>query len=240
MAELAERALQVEVAVARVHRRDSLLSAILHDLRGALGALSMPLELVEDRLIQRGIVDLAQGWFPGMRKTAGKMDRLMTDLGDLIRIESGRIALASKHGRPADLVALALRTSQATARGVRLRVEVDQTDAGIEIEERLVGAVSDLVNNMIKHASTGEVSIRAHRTATGVCLRISRPTVDDRDHDVENVFERFWQGQMADHLDAGMSLSLAKAVVGLHRGKLWAERTPDGQTAFCVSLPIAG
>ena len=181
--------------------------------------------------------------------SAGRLTSLLTDLLDLSKIESGKLAvvrrlfdLSELRDAVAGLFALAARE-----KGVELRFAVapDMPPRLVGDESRLRQVLFNLVGNAVKFTSSGFVQVEASLLPHGegrrrvlFCVEDSGPGIPDER--AEDIFNPFVQGEdsfVRHHQGAGLGLAIVRRLMELMGGCLCVDSSPEG-TTVCFSLPL--
>ena len=218
--------------------KNTFLEAVSHDLRTPLTSIlgsALTLEQAGANIPQEDAVDLLRR----IAANARKLERLLSDLLDLDRLQRGII---SPQRRPTDIAELVAQAIRESDRLGERTVEVDVEDglvANVDAAktERIV---ENLLANAARHTPTdSRVWIRARRQDAGVLL-----AVEDEGDGVplelrEAVFEPFRQGPGPSNHDpgVGVGLSLVARFAELHGGAAWVEDREGGGASFRVYLP---
>jgi signal transduction histidine kinase len=219
-------------------RRD-LVANVSHELRTPLGALHAMLENLVDGVETTDTESLAS-----MLGHVERLGRLVEQLLDLSRLESGAVPLERAPVRAAELlerVAADWRQS-ARARGVGLQLVVQPETLVLNADEaRLHQVVSNLVANAIRHAPAGtDVTMAARTNGRGAFLEVTDDGPGIPRAEAERVFERFYRSDQARSSGdggSGLGLAIARWIVELHDGTIRTEeRTPNG-CRMIVELP---
>jgi signal transduction histidine kinase len=221
--------------------RDRVLAVVAHDLRNPLGAISMGAEMLlgDDLEAEQRSRQLRM-----IRRSAERMDRLIQDLLDVARIESGRLVLDRERGDPAGLVREALELSApfAAARPVTLLAECDASAGTVLCDhERLVRVLTNLIGNAIRFTPPGGRIVVRSEPADGASVRFS---VADTGagiaaEDLPNLFVPFWQARPTPSSGAGLGLAIARGIVEAHGGRIWARSTLGEGTTMSFTVPTA-
>src|SRR5262245_56913607 len=171
-----------------------------------------------------------------------RLGRLVQQLLDLSRLESGGVPLDRRVFDVAPMLELAVRETRLHAGSIRLTVAV--TPEGLALDgddERLHQVVANLVENAVRHSPPdGEVAVRARGVGRTVCIDETDEGPGIPPADATRVFERFYRADTArssDHGGAGLGLAIARWIVDLHDGELHVEsREPHG-ARMVVTLP---
>lgn len=229
----------------RIERlKDDLISTVSHELRTPLtsivGALAL-LRLDTGNHLQEeqaGLVVIAEN-------NAQRLIRLINDMLDIDRIDSGKLRMALA---PTDLHHVLMRACDDNgglvhAAGATLHRAIADEPVMIQAdEERLLQVVTNLLSNAVKAAPEGsKVTVGLRRSADG---RRATVYVDDQGPGIPQEFRSriFGRFERAANDEAapgtGLGLAIAREIVSQHGGELWFEDVAGGGTRFAFSLPI--
>lgn len=240
-----ERLHYVEVAQEALLRieserlRNSLLSALSHDLRTPLTALvglSDSLAMALPPLSARH-KETAEA----IRDEALRMSSLVNNLLDMARLQAGPVQLRKEWQPLEEVVGSSLKSLGARLSGHRVKVELSADLPLLEFDAVLVERVlCNLLENAAKYAPSGsEVTIEAHS-----CKDIVEVSISDNGPGLapgsENmIFEKFMRGQQESATPGiGLGLAICRSIVDAHQGRIWAENRPQGGALFIFTLPI--
>jgi signal transduction histidine kinase len=217
-------------------RRD-LVANVSHELRTPITALQAKLENIID-----GIEEPDTETLQTMLLQVKRLGRLVQQLLDLSRLESGSVPLERRAFEVEPMLRDAVRELQLNAPSVAMTVEVQPDDLVLEADpERLHQVVANLVENAVRHSparGTVVVGARAVRDAVQFEVTDEGPGIPDGERD--RVFERFYRADAARSSrdgGAGLGLAIAQWIVDLHEGEIHAERrTPHG-CRMVVTIP---
>jgi signal transduction histidine kinase len=240
-----ERALQGERdAVERLKAADEVkntfLQAVSHDMRTPLTAiLGGALTLQRRRELAISEED-AEDMAERLAANARKLNRLVTDLLDLDRLNRGIVdpALA-----PTDLGSLVSSVIDGLDPAVQARVRVTAQHVVIPVDAAKVERiVENLVMNAVRHTHDGStIWVRARREPGGALIAVEDDGAGVPPDLREAIFEPFRQG--GDGSDPspglGIGLSLVARFAELHGGRAWVEEREGGGASFRVFLPLA-
>lgn len=177
---------------------------------------------------------------------AGRMNRLVLDLLDLARIDSG---IAEFKREAVDLTRLLQSvvekfTPQATQAQVELRAEIGALPALVGDMDRLVQVFTNLVDNAIKHTPAGgRAAMRARPVDGFVEISVSDTGPGIPADDLSRIFERFYQVDKSRRggggHGVGLGLAITREIVQAHAGSITAYSIPERGSTFTVKLPVA-
>ena len=172
-----------------------------------------------------------------------RMERVVANLLDSARLESGMMQLKIDWCDMQDIIGAALQ---------RLRERMQHYTLKIEIAEELPLirgdcvlwelVVLNLLDNAMKYSDRGgEIGIIAAAAAGGVQVSIFDQGVGIPDADLIKVFDKFYRvRQLRQVSGTGLGLSICKGIVEAHGGAIWAELRPGGGTVIQFRIPQAG
>lgn len=217
----------------RVHR--DFIGMVSHDLANPVTVLRSRAQLMQRRKAydEAGVATIID--------QTRRMERLITDLRDLVLLESNQLELRR---RPVDLTALA-RAACERARmqhpGALIRVEAPEDPVTGHFDpDRLEQVLDNLLGNALKHAPGSEILVRLE------CLgEEARVTVIDQGPGIPaaalpRLFDRFYR--VNDAISApglGLGLYITRMLVDAHAGTIRAESDVGSGSRFIVTLPLA-
>jgi len=225
--------------------RDSILANISHEFRTPLAAQLASIELLQENLHDLPREQLEE-LVTSLRRGSLRLTRLIDNLLESVRIESGQLGIRQQHVMLDEVVndAVELVRSLFSQRGQALEVEIAEGLPSILGDgPRLTQVFVNLLANANKFGPEGSV-VRVAATLEGPSIVA---TVDDAgpgvtDNELGSIFERFHRAgdQEPEPRGLGLGLWIVKSIVERHGGRVTATRTDSGLTRFIVHLPVAG
>jgi PAS domain S-box-containing protein len=223
--------------------KDEFVSIVSHELRtpltsirGSLGLLAAG-KLGEVPEKGRRMLEIAV-------QNTDRLVRLINDILDIERIESGRVTMELRTVDAAELVhqAVEVMNPMAEKAGVRLFAWADRQPMDAD-PDRILQVLTNLISNAVKFSPPGaEVSVTVERRGAELLFIVrdqGRGIPADR---LEAVFERFQQVDSSDAREkggTGLGLAICRSIVQQHGGRIWAESTPGAGSTFTFTLPAA-
>jgi two-component system, OmpR family, sensor histidine kinase KdpD len=219
--------------------RNSLLSALSHDLRTPLAALFGLADAL--KISKPALTGQQLETADAIREAARAMSALVNNLLDMARIQSGEVKL-NRQWQPFEEVAgSALKLVRTALIGHRVEVSLDPSLPLIEFDAVLIERVlCNLLENAAKYTAAGS-TVRLSGATTGTELLVS---VTDNGRGLPNgqeeaIFEKFTRGaRESATAGVGLGLAICRAIVEAHRGRIWAENVPEGGARFSFTLPL--
>jgi signal transduction histidine kinase len=236
--ELARAFNQMAAELAETDRvRRDLVANVSHELRTPITALQAVLENLVD-----GVTEPDPETFATMLAQVERLGRLVKQLLDLSRLESGAVPLERTEFRVEPLLSHAVREQRLHAPDIPVSVSVDSPDLTADGDpERVHQVVANLLENAVRHTpSGGSVEVRAERNADGVVIAVLDEGPGIAEADEARIFERFYRADSARASSdggAGLGLAIAQWIVDLHGGEIHPERRDPHGCRMVVTLP---
>jgi signal transduction histidine kinase len=238
------RALRYAIARKRLERlKDEFVASVSHELRTPLTSISASLSLLMNSAAGH-LPEPAARLLAIAQRNSQRLVRLVNDILDIGKMESGQVVFDFKRVESRSLVEQAIEDNRGFAEsyGVRIRLE-DASAVGVvrADPDRLTQVVTNLLSNAIKFSPTdSEVAVAVEEGAdvVRISVRDHGPgiPVDFKPH----VFERFAQADAPDAQQksgTGLGLSIVKQIVDRLGGEVGFADAPGGGTIFHIALP---
>jgi signal transduction histidine kinase len=229
-------------AESAVRTRDAVVSIVSHDLRNPLMAIVGTADLLLEST-RDDAAGFARTQLVTMKHAADSMTRLIRDLLDITRLESGPLPVRRERLDITGVVdeVVAMFTVVARARRISLQRDVPRELPAISGDaDRLEQALSNLIANALKFTPDGgTVRVGAESTAQGVRLSVRDTGRGIPADQISHLFDRFWQASREDSRGLGLGLTIVKAIVDAHGGTVGVESSPEHGSMFCITLPRA-
>ena len=221
--------------------RRRLIGDVSHELRTPLTAIKGSMEGLMD-----GVLPATQETFQQIHTEADRLNRLVDDLQELSRVEARAYELEI---RPLDVFSL-VRTvtkrlaSQAELKHVLLDIELaPDLPRVLADEDRAVQVLTNLVGNALQYTpENGKVTIFAKRIDHEVQISVRDTGTGIPPEHLPHIFDRFYRVDKSRSRRAGggsgIGLTIARALVEAHGGRIWAESAGEGLgSTFRFTLP---
>jgi signal transduction histidine kinase len=231
-------AMAAELAEVDRVRRD-LVANVSHELRTPISALQAVLENMLD-----GVEHADPDTLRTMLAQVERLGRLVTQLLDLSRLESGVMPLQRRRFEVADVLEDVAMLSRLHAPEVEVRVAVDGPLPADGDPERVHQVVANLVENAVRYSPPGgRVDLRAFAAPSGVAISVEDEGPGIPPEEATRVFERFYRvdaARSSSRGGAGLGLAIARWIVDLHGGAIRAEQRIPRGCRMVVVLPAGG
>ncbi|WAA13797.1 ATP-binding protein [Fervidibacillus halotolerans] len=172
-----------------------------------------------------------------------RMGRLVNELLDLAKMESGRFSLNKETIQIAPFFKRIVKKFSGMARDKQRSLILDiQNDGTISMDEdRIEQVLTNLIDNAIRHTKEeGKVIVKANLDAEGLTFAVTDNGSGIAKEDLPFVFERFYKGDKArtrGKSGTGLGLAIAKNIVEAHNGKIEVQSIIGQGTTFTVFIP---
>jgi two-component system sensor histidine kinase KdpD len=217
--------------------KTALLASLGHDLRTPLTAIRVAAANLQAGTLaepeRREQTELIQA-------EVERLQRLFQNILEMARLDAGGVATEPRPAHPSEIVAAARDQVEHALRPHRVAVATEP-DVPVRVDPRVTAsALAHVLENAAQYSPPGStIDVTASTTEAG--LRI---TVDDRGPgiapaDLPRLFERFYRGEASRGRTSGsgMGLWIARGLLAVEGGQVWAENRPDGGARFTLFVP---
>lgn len=225
--------------------KDEFTSIASHELRTPLTSLKAAGQLLLRRTRQGEYPPHGIGLINTIVQQADRMTRLIEELLDVSRIQSGKLPFKLEKFDLATLVTEAVETSQMSHPEYTFDVHADEQVLVRADKDRISQVLSNLLDNAVKYNTPGgsvRVGVRARENAQEAELTVTDRGIGFEPQQSEEVFERFARlGNVANHSRGmGLGLFICRQIMEAHGGNIEAHSDGPGKGAtFTVTLPLA-
>lgn len=245
-ARLAEAAKAAELRVRDEAMRSSLLSAVSHDLRTPLAAITGAITTLRDRTApldpaQRGDLEEA------IQEEAERLERLLANLLEMTRLEAGGVHVRREWIPLDEIIGAALGRLDDALGERAITLDLSRAPRLVPVDPILLEQVFvNLFENAAKYTPRGTpLDIEAFATGDADARAEVVILVQDRgagipEEALAHVFEKFHRGAHPGVGGVGLGLPICRGIVEAHGGSIVAEPRGGGGSCFRIRLPIVG
>ncbi len=217
----------------------ALLNSISHELRTPIatitGAASSLLSVQTDNAatIRTALIE-------DIRSAASRLNRLVENLLDMSRLESGRLKLKLDWCDVGDIIGVAVQRMDKCFENRPLQIQVSPDLPLIRADFVLMEQVIvNLLDNACNYSPAGtEIIIDAAASKKILDIAISDRGMGIPPQDLERIFDKFYRVPGTAAGGTGLGLSICRGLVEAHGGRMTAENRPEGGTRFIIHLPL--
>ena len=223
--------------------KNEFISVVGHELRTPLTSIHGALGLLRAGLLgelnPRGkqMVDIAA-------HNTDRLVRLINDILDIERLNSGNVALELQATDVAVLAERSMEVMRSMADGAGVHLTLDARPAVHLVDpDRIEQTITNLLSNAIKFSPAGaEVRLVVRLEAGGVTIQVRDQGRGIPAADLERIFDRFQQVDGSDAREkggTGLGLAICRTIAEQHGGRIWAESRLGGGATLTMTLPDA-
>jgi signal transduction histidine kinase len=178
---------------------------------------------------------------------ATQLKNLIEDMVNLTNLDAGGAELALQEFSLQEQIQECIASQQQFAAAKSLNIKHAWPDTTVRVQadrEKIAIVVTNLLNNAIKYTPPGgRIQVGVRRDGGMVAVSVSDTGMGIPETELDRIFDRFYQ--IESHLTRvqggmGLGLSIAKGMIDLHGGRIWAESVEGRGSRFTFSLPIKG
>jgi signal transduction histidine kinase len=230
----------LEQVTALDHFRREMIANLSHDLRTPMASILGYLETVIQKKEQLTAVERDK-YLQVAFSEASRLNRLVSDLFDLSKLESGQIVIEAEPFNIAEL-------AQDTLQKYHLQAEAKQIKLLTDFSEQLPLAYADLrwidrvlqnlMDNALRYAGEeGFVKFTIFEQENALHFKVCNSGDPIPEAHLDRVFDRYFKSSNRKKDSTGLGLTVVKKVMELHQRRIWAE-SGDDVTTFRFTLPI--
>lgn len=222
--------------------RREFISNASHELRTPLAAIKASAETLE-----RGAITDANAAIPFLHRIlddAGNMDRMLGELLDLSRLESGQAAFHLSPEDPSELVKKAVNKFGPRAADSEVHVVVDVLSGEMPVVTADPGKMEqvllNLLSNALKSSDSGTViTVGVEKHGSSIDITVADEGKGISHDNLPHIFERFYKvNSSRGDTGTGLGLAIAKHIVLAHSGEIFVESTLGVGSKFTIRLPV--
>lgn len=221
--------------------KDEFISTVSHELRTPLTSIRGALGLLSAGLLGE-ISEKASNLMRIAVSNSDRLVRLINDILDLERMQSGRAPLSFRTCALNELAQQAIDALQPMAEAAQVKLHLEAGPTNVESDsDRILQVITNLLSNAIKFSPPqSTVRIVMEKTFDGASFSVidqGRGIPADK---LESIFDRFQQVDASDSRQkggTGLGLAICRTIAEQHGGRIWAEQNPDHGATFRVFLP---
>jgi signal transduction histidine kinase len=216
-------------------QREDLLRAVSHDLRNPLQIVLLQAQ----RLLRTAHAGSGRHPAVGILAAARRMERMLRDLADVARSESGRLELVATTVDLRPFVDGFLEVTDGVLDRPRVENAVPESAPAVLADpDRLDRILVNLVGNALKY-SRDRVVVSAEGDGREVRVSVADRGPGIAPDDLPRIFERYYRGQRHEGEGLGLGLFIVRKLVEAHGGRIWADSRPGQGSTFTFTLPVA-
>jgi two-component system, OmpR family, sensor histidine kinase KdpD len=221
--------------------RSSLLSAVSHDLRTPLASITGAASTLRAQW-EKLPAEIRQELLESISEEAERLSRLVGNLLDITRFESGAVKLRRDLFPLEEIVGAALQRLETKLEGRAVTTVLPEDLPPVYGDDVLLGqVVLNLVENTLKYTPAGTpIELAAEAAGDAIVLEVRDRGPGVVPGEEQHIFEKFYRGTSKGARGAGLGLAICRAIVQAHRGEIEALNRAGGGAVFRIRLPLEG
>jgi two-component system sensor histidine kinase KdpD len=235
---------QVALAIDRIHLRSdrfskTLLNSISHELRTPLSTITGASSGLEDPATAAN-TNTRNILLGDIRSAAARLNRLVENLLDMSRLESGAVTLSADWCDVHDLFNAVLNDLHAELQSHKIVVAVQPDMPLIKADTVLIEqAIANIVLNAAQYTPENTtIFLRAYAEADVVVVTVEDEGPGFAPESIRRIFDKFYRAPGAKSGGTGLGLSIVKGFVEAHGGIVEAQNRPEAGARFAIRLPV--
>jgi histidine kinase len=221
--------------------RRELIGDITHELRTPLTAVKGYLEGMMD-----GVFPADPETYQQIHSEIDRLQRLVNDLQELSRVEAGAFQLMLTPVSPASLIERIQNTlgRQFEEKNIQFEIDIEPNLPDINVDkDRIIQVLTNLVGNALQYTpSGGKVTLLVRREPSDLLFSVTDSGIGISADQITLIFNRFYRidkSRTRTSGGSGIGLTIARALVNAHQGKIWAESMGEGKgSTFSFQIPL--
>jgi two-component system, OmpR family, sensor histidine kinase KdpD len=234
-----ETAQQARVAEESERLHHTLLDSVSHELKTPLAVISAATEGLDTQLKDAGL-PLSETFLEEIKAANRRLERIVTNLLDMTRIDSGRLPLNLEWGEARELLESAVSQVENEVSRERVHISVPDNSPLVRLDFGLMEqALCNLLVNAAAHSRAGapiEMSAQLDGKTLELCVRDHGEGLGAGEE--KKVFDKFYRGSGARPGGTGLGLSIVQGIARAHQGSIEAANHPTGGAVFTIKVPV--
>lgn len=220
--------------------REEWTSVVAHDLRQPVSTISYGGRALAS-LCKARLPEKEQRIIASIQRASASLERMISDLLDISRIEARRLSVERRMVDLRELVERVVASTRATTEGFEVRVAASGEQPAFVDPDRIEQVLANLLSNAAKYGDRGAailIEVSSHEDRVEVAVTNHGPGISAEE--LPHLFGRFARTERARESGVpgtGLGLYIAKGLVEAHGGHISVESTPGERTTFRLTIP---
>lgn len=223
--------------------KSNFLATVSHELKTPLASINYSLKLLQDQRIG-GMNTEQQQIVSTIKQENQRLQRMVSELLDISRIESGNIQLNTERANVTEIVRFASEPIQLQLKekNIKLQISIPDNLPAVKADvEKTAWVLLNLISNGIRYSAENEtigISAQTNEAEVIVSVKDNGPGIEPQNH--EKIFHKFVQipGKAEYKGGAGLGLSISREFIQSQGGRIWVESEIGKGSRFSFTLPV--
>jgi PAS domain S-box-containing protein len=230
-----------------IHARDEFLSIASHELKTPLTSLKLQIQM-RQRILRKGDRDYFQfeklaPMFAGDNRQIDQITRLIDDMLDISRLNTGKLTIEKEEFNLCDLVSEVIERHrfQFESSGGHITFDSEISAEGEWDRFRIEQVVTNLLSNAMKYGGGNPITVEMFLAPNNeVWLSVRDRGIGIKEEHLDLIFQRFERSDSPKAISGlGLGLYIVKQIIEMHQGKIWVESVLGEGSVFHVQLPLS-
>jgi len=225
--------------------KSGFVATVSHELRTPLSAMNMSLRLLQDERIG-GMNDEQLRLTGAMKEEVKRLLKLVNELLDLSRIESGGDMLNFREVRAEELIDAAITPMlmQLEQKNIELETAIEESIPPVKADpNKIAWVLINLLNNAVRYSPEGAaIQLKVKRVDKKIVFSVKDHGTGIEPQYISRIFEKFVQVKTKNveslNRGVGLGLAISKEFVNAHGGEIWVKSEVGKGSEFSFSLPV--
>lgn len=222
--------------------KSAILASVSHNLRTPLTAIRTSI----DSLLRKDFAldkDALHEFHLIISEEAHRLSKIVDNLLEMARIEAKELSPKKEWSSVSELIANTLDRCSSALNSHKVILEMDEHFPSVKIDSPLLAeALTSLLENAAKYSpQNSKIKISAFVKNSELFISVEDQGLGILEEELEKIFDKFYRSK-GEHTKrirgTGMGLAIARGIIEIHNGKIWAENLLAGGTAFKFSIPV--
>lgn len=221
--------------------KTNFMATLSHELKTPIAAIDMSINLLEDQRI--GSLNEEQWELTGtIRQNTSRILRMVNEILDISRIETGKLQLELESVAPETLVEKALDNVRPFIAekqiGIVLQIEPALPLLSLDLHKATAVLVNFLTNALRYSPPSESIEIKVARLNGSVTFTVKDKGPGISEEEQRRLFQPYRRAKGDTTKGTGLGLAISKEFVEAHGGSIWVESSSGHGSSFCFTLPI--
>jgi len=228
--------------------KDDLSYYLLHDLKNSLSGIIINIRFLHEYYAKEKLDEEANLAVNDSLNAALRVQQMIQDLLDVVRLEEGKLSLNLERFTPTELLEAQVKVLRASLNEMKknLVLNIPESIPPVQGDKRLFQRVmSNLLDNAMKHTPEGGnihilAAVHGSRNEVEFCVSNTGEEIPIELRD--KVFDKFYRVEISKGMPlagSGLGLSFCKMAVEAQKGRIWVDTPPQGGCRFVFTLPLS-
>ena len=224
--------------------KSEFIATVSHEFRTPVTSISMSVDILNQEILGP-LTERQKELVTSAKEDCHRLTKLARELLQLAKIESGSIQLREEELQFKEVVDATLRPLQIQFQEKNVQLVADVPDGLPPLhadEQQITWVITNLVTNALKYTPAGgSVTVRGRRDGGGIRLEVQDTGLGIPAEYLSRIFEKFVQVKQTPDAtpgSVGLGLAIARQIVQMYGGRIWAESEPGKGSTFAFVLPV--